>query len=31
VQGGQALIARANVVSAIHFEMLEKADDPFVR
>jgi hypothetical protein len=31
VQRGQALIARANVVSAVHFEMLEKADDAFVR
>ncbi len=31
MQRGQALIACANVVSAVHFEMLEKADDPFVR
>jgi len=31
VQRGQPLIARANVVSAVHFEMLEKADDQFVR
>jgi hypothetical protein len=29
VHGGQALVARANVVTSVKFEMLEKADDPF--
>src|SRR5216684_2893197 len=28
VHGGQALVARANVVTTVDFEMLEKADDP---
>jgi hypothetical protein len=28
VQGGQALIARANVITTVDFKMLEKADDP---
>jgi hypothetical protein len=31
VHGGQALIARTNVVPPVNFEMLEKADDPFER